>query len=68
MSYIIKRKFRAPLGKDVDTKQVSSLVQHIQTSTEGIVTTLPGLMDSLTVNHLVVKKTLKIPAGTDKYK
>ena len=78
MSYVIKRKLRSAIGGgkasatgtkgSADVGGLTTLIQHIQTSTEGIVTTLPGLMDSLTVNHLVVKKTLKIPALTDGYK
>ena len=68
MSYVIKRKFQGLLGDEADSTQLNSFIQHIQTSSEGIVTTLPGLMDTLTVNHLIVKKTMKIPVGTDKYK
>ena len=68
MSYVIKRKFQGLLGDDVDNSQMGTFVQHIQTSTEGIVLSGTSLMDTLTVNHLVVKKTLKIPAGTDKYR
>ena len=65
---MIKRKFRGLLGDDVDNSQMTSFIQQVQTSGAGIVQTLPSLMDSLTVNHLVVKKTMKIPVGTDKYK
>ena len=68
MTYVIKRKFQGLLGDDVDNSQMTSIVQQVQTSGAGIVQTLPSLMDSLTVNHLVVKQTLKIPVGTDKYK
>ena len=68
MTYVIKRKFQGLLGDDVDNSQMASFVQHVQTSTEGLVLSGTSLMDSLTVNHLVVKRTLKIPAGTDKYK
>ena len=68
MTYIIKRKFRGLLGDDVDNSQITSFVQQIQTSTEGLVLSGTSLMDTLTVNHLVVNKTLKIPFGTDKYK
>ena len=64
MSYIVKRKFQGALGDNVDNAQMSSLLQHIQTSTGGIV----GTYDELIVNHLVVKKTLKIPFGVDKYR
>lgn len=65
---MIKRKFQGLLGDDVDNSQLGSFVQHVQTSTEGLVLTGTSLMDTLTVNHLVVKKTMKIPVGTDKYK
>ena len=68
MTYIIKRKFQGLLGDDVDNSQMGSFIQHIQTSTEGLVLSGTSLMDSLTVNHLVVIKTNKIPFGTDKYK
>ena len=68
MTYIIKRKFRGLLGDDVDNSQITSFVQQIQTSTEGLVLSGTSLMDTLTVNHLVVTKTLKIPARTDGYK
>ena len=68
MTYIIKRKFRGLLGDDVDNSQMATFIQHVQDSTAGIVQTLPSLMDNLTVNHLVVKKTMRIPFGTDKYK
>ncbi len=68
MTYVIKRKFQGLLGDDVDNSQLGSFVQHVQTSTEGLVLTGTSLMDTLTVNHLVVKKTMKIPVGTDKYK
>ena len=64
MTYIIKRKLRATLGDDVDSSDMASLVQHIQTSTTGQILD----QDTLTVNHLVVRKTMKIPVGTDKYK
>ena len=63
MTYIIKRKFQGALGDDVDSSEMAALVQHIQTSTSGLVLDY----DSLTVNHLVVKKTMRIPVGTDKY-
>lgn len=68
MTYIIKRKFKGILGDDVDNSQMASFIQQVQTSTEGLVTTTSSLMDTLTVNHLVVQKTMKIPSGTDKYK
>ncbi len=65
MTYIIKRKFQGALGDDVDSSGMSSLVQHIQENTG---TGLPTSLDNLTVNNLVVLKTLKIPARTDGYK
>lgn len=68
MSYVIKRKLRGLLGDDVDSSQMSTFIQHVQTSTEGLTLSGTSLMDSLTVNHLVVVKTLKIPALTDGYK
>ena len=68
MTYVIKRKFQGLLGDDVDNSQLSSFIQHTQTSTEGLVLSGTSLMDTLTVNHLVVRKTMKIPVGTDKYK
>ncbi|KKL59636.1 hypothetical protein LCGC14_2213340 [marine sediment metagenome] len=68
MTYIIKRKFRGLLGDDVDNSQMASFIQHVQDSGAGLTVTLPSLMDSLTVNHLVVKRTLKIPALTDGYR
>ena len=68
MSYVIKRKFRGLLGDEVDNSQMATFVQHVQISTEGLVTSVPSLMDTLTVNHLVVKKTMRVPIGTDKYK
>ena len=64
MTYIIKRKFQGALGDDVDSSDMASLVQHIQTSTTGLVLN----SDELTVNHLIVLKTSKQPVGTDKYK
>ena len=67
MTYVIKRKLRGLLG-DVDNSQMTSFVQHVQTSTEGLTLSGTSLIDSLTVNHLVVMQTLKIPVGTDKYK
>lgn len=68
MSYVIKRKFRGLLGDDVDNTEMAAFVQHVQTSTTGVTLSVPALMDSLTVNDLVVMKTMKIPVGTDKYK
>ena len=68
MSYVIKRKFRGLLGDDVDNSQMASFIQHVQTSTEGLTLSGTSQMDTLTVNHLVVKRTLKIPARTDGYK
>lgn len=68
MSYVIKRKFRGLLGDDVDNTEMAAFVQHVQTSTTGVTVSVPSLMDSLTVNHLVVNTTMKIPVGTDKYK
>lgn len=68
MSYIIKRKFRGLLGDDVDNSQMATFVQQVQTSGAGVTLSVPSLMDELTVNHLVVMKTLKIPAVTDGYK
>lgn len=68
MTYVIKRKFRGLLGDDVDNSQMASFIQHVQTSTAGVTIAVPSLLDSLTVNHLVVQKTMKIPVGTDKYK
>lgn len=64
MTYIIKRKFQGALGDNVDNAEMASLIQHIQTSTTGLVLNY----DELTVNHLVVRKTFKQPVGTDKYK
>ena len=64
MTYIVKRKFQGALGDDVDNAEMASLVQHIQESTGGLVLNY----DELTVNHLIVRKTMKIPVGTDKYK
>lgn len=64
MTYIIKRKFRGALGDDVDNAGMTTLIQHIQGTTAGQVLD----QDSLTVNHLIVRKTMKIPVGTDKYK
>ncbi len=66
MTYIIKRKFRGLFGDDVDNSQLASLTQHIQTSTDGLVLS-QSLFDTLTVNHLIVIRTNKIPVGTDKY-
>ena len=60
MTYVIKRKFQGLLGDDVDNSQMAPFIQ--------LPVTIPSQMDSLTVNHLVVKQTLKIPVGTDKYK
>lgn len=68
MSYVIKRKFRGLLGDEVDNSQLSSFIQHIQTSTEGLTLSGTSQMDTLTVNHLIVKRTLKIPARTGGYK
>ncbi len=64
MTYIVKRKFQGALGDDVDGSEMAALMQHIQTSTGGLVLNY----DELTVNHLIVRKTNKIPIGTDKYK
>ncbi len=63
MTYIVKRKFRGALGDDVDNAEMASLLQHIQSTAP----TLPLSFDDLTVNNLVVKKTNKIPVGTNKY-
>ena len=60
MTYVIKRKFQGLLGDDVDNSQMSPFIQ--------LPVTIPSQMDSLTVNHLVVKQTLKIPVGVDKFK
>ena len=68
MTYIIKRKFRGLLGDDVDNSQMASFIQHVQDSGAGLIVTLPSLMDNLTINHLVVRKTMKIPALTDGFK
>ena len=68
MTYVIKRKLRGLLGDEVDNSQLSTFIQHTQTSTGGLVLSGTSLMDSLTVNHLIVVKTLKKPVGTDKYK
>ena len=67
MSYIIKRKFQGLLG-EVDNSDMAAFVQHVQTSTAGIILTGNSVIDTLTVNHLIVKRTLKIPARTDGYK
>ena len=67
MNYIIKRKLRGLFGDDVDNADMSALIQHVQDSDAGLVQTTPGLMDYLTVNHLIVMKTMKIPFGADKY-
>ena len=64
MTYIVKRKFRGILGDDVDNAEIASLLQHIQSTAP----TLPLTFDSLTLNNLVVRRTNKIPFGTDKYK
>ncbi len=63
MTYIIKRKLQGVLGDDVDTNEMSALLQHTQDSAVEYIVN----QDSLTVNNLVVKKTNKIPVGTDKY-
>lgn len=64
MTYIIKRKFQGALGDDTDNQDMANLVQHIQSNPVSQVLSY----DTLIVNHLVVKKTVKIPVGTDKYK
>ncbi len=64
MTYIIKRKFQGALGDNVDSAGMSSLIQHIQTSTGGLVLDY----DTLTVNHIIVERTTRISVGTDKYK
>ncbi|KKL84466.1 hypothetical protein LCGC14_1964460 [marine sediment metagenome] len=63
MTYIIKRKLQGVLGDDVDTNEMAALIQHTQDSAVEYIVN----QDSLTVNNLVVKKTNKIPVGTDKY-
>ena len=63
MTYIIKRKLQGVLGDDVDTNEMAALIQHTQDSAVEYIIN----QDSLTVNNLVVKKTNKIPVGTDKY-
>jgi len=68
VSYIIKRKFRGLLGDDVDNSQIATFVQHIQSSGAGLTLPLTSTMDTLIVNHLIVKRTLKISARTDGYK
>jgi len=68
LTYIIKRKFRGLFGDDVDNSQMASFIQHVQDSGAGLIVTLPSLMDNLTINHLVVRKTMKIPALTDGFK
>ena len=62
--YVIKRKLRGALGDDADNQDMASLIQHIQTNPVASVQS----QDTLIVNHLIVRKTLKIPVGTDKYK
>ena len=68
MTYVIKRKFQGLLGDEVDNSQMATFVQQVQTNvgetTGGVISDL----DTLIVNHLVVKKTMRIPVGTDKYK
>lgn len=83
MTYIIKRKLQSAVGGVGTTGDtgatgaagigggisgLSSLIQHIQISTEGLVLSGSNQMDTLIVNHLVVQRTLKIPARTDGYK
>ena len=73
MSYVIKRKLQSAIsggdsGVGTSTASLSTLIQHIQTSTAGLTVTTPSLLDTLTVNHLIVRRTLKIPARTDGYK
>ena len=48
----------------ISLADISNLIQHTQTSTAGLVLNY----DSLTVNHLIVRRTMRAPFGTDKYK
>ena len=64
MTYIVKRKLQGALGDNADNEDMASLIQHIQSNPPG----LTSSQDTLILNHLVVRKTMKIPIGTDKYK
>ena len=63
MNYIIKRKFH---WGDKNRSQMAAFVEHITNNPPGPLTDLE--LDTLTVNHLIVRKTNRIPFGTDKYK
>ena len=55
----------AGLGAEADPKDMYAAIEHI-----GAVATESGTLsfaDDLTVNNLVVRKTAKMPVGTDKY-
>ena len=63
MTYIIKRKLRSALGDKVNSSDMANLLQHTQANP-----IVPStFQDSLTLNNLVVKRTNRIPYGTDKY-
>ena len=64
MTYIVKRKFQGALGDDTNNSDMANLLQHIQSNPPLSVVS----QDTLILNHLIVKKTLKIPVGTDKYR
>ena len=64
MSLIAWRKLQAGLSGKGDLKDILGAVQHIQVNA-----TAPDLdFANLTTNNLVVKRTNKLPVGTDKYK
>ena len=74
MAYIIKRKLLSGLG-EADNADISALLQHTQGDAGGGgggggggVGVGSSFLDILIVNHLVVKRTLKIPVGEDKFR
>jgi len=44
---------------------ITTIIHHIQTSGDGVIQNLPSLMDTLTVNRLVVRKSARAPFGTN---
>ncbi len=65
MSLLPWRKLQAGLSGNGDSYALQTASKHIASGTGG--GRAEGSFDSLTVNNLVVRKTNKIPVGTDKY-
>ena len=70
--FIVKRKLQSATssggGGDVDRLGMSIIQYPLSDIGSGEISSFGASFDSLTVNHLVVKSTLRMPYGTDKYK